>query len=96
MIFEVELTGQALRQVRKLLPREARQALEQILGALRENPLPRPPLIRKVVGVRLPVFRLRLQIAGEPWRAFYRIEGRVVTVFGLIPKKNVGRFLRHL
>lgn len=94
--FRVDLAGQALRALGKLQPAEQEMALAQILRHLSDNPLPRPPLIRKIAGSRQPIFRLRLKIHREPWRAFYRLEPGAVVVFALVSKKEANRLIRRL
>lgn len=94
--FRVELAGQALRALEKLHPANQEEALEQIQRELSANPLPRPPLIRKIAGTRRPVFRLRLNVHREPWRAFYRIEPEAVAVFALVSKKEANRVIKRL
>jgi len=94
--FRVELAGQALRSLDKLPPSQQEEALDQLLRELESNPLPRPPLIRKLSGTRGTIFRVRLTVGKQPWKAFYRVEAGKVIVIAMVSKQEAQRVIRRL
>jgi len=62
------------------------------LQALGENPFPGPPKSKRLVGFKVPTFRLRI---GD-YRAVYRIIENVILILALVARKDLERIIRGL
>jgi mRNA-degrading endonuclease RelE of RelBE toxin-antitoxin system len=62
------------------------------LQALGENPFPGPPKSKRLVGFKVPTFRLRI---GD-YRAVYRIIEDVILILALVARKDLERIIRGL
>ncbi len=74
MAYVVEFSPRAERQFRAL-PEDARSAFQGLLEALRTNPLPRPPVCRKLVS-REHTYRL----AVGDWRLIFEMHKQELLV----------------
>jgi mRNA-degrading endonuclease RelE of RelBE toxin-antitoxin system len=62
------------------------------ISSLREDPLPDPPLKKKLKGFGFSLYRLRV---GD-YRLLYRIEETTVTVMRVVARKDLDRSVRNI
>jgi mRNA-degrading endonuclease RelE of RelBE toxin-antitoxin system len=63
----------------------------QELQALGKNPFPAPPKSKRLVGLKVPTFRLRI---GD-YRAVYRIIDDVIVILAIVARKDLDRIIRR-
>ncbi len=89
--FAVQLTQPAIRDIESL-PDTAHAPIIEGISGLRKDPMPSPPLKKKLKGFGFPLYRLR--IAG--YRLLYRIEEKTVTVMRIVDRKDLEKAIKHL
>jgi mRNA-degrading endonuclease RelE of RelBE toxin-antitoxin system len=62
------------------------------LQTLGEDPFPGPPKSKRLVGFKVPTFRLRI---GD-YRAVYRIIEDVIVILAIVARKDLDRVIRGL
>jgi mRNA-degrading endonuclease RelE of RelBE toxin-antitoxin system len=88
--FAVQLTRIAARDLDSLAFSD-RDQVTQALQGLKDEPIGRPPRIKRLKGFPFPLYRLR---SGD-YRALYRVDEEVVTVMRVINRKELERTLRQ-
>lgn len=92
--FEVLFSKKAERDFRGLSTAEQKQ-LRTELQILQENPLPSKKKIKRLQGMKHPLYRLRADLKTQPYRIFYTIvKPKRVIVVRIIAKKDADRILR--
>ncbi|MDD5687945.1 MAG: type II toxin-antitoxin system RelE/ParE family toxin [Elusimicrobia bacterium] len=61
------------------------EILKEINSVLSDNPLPKPPLIKKLKGIKIPLYRLRI----KNLRVIYRIAKTEVVILRVINRKEL-------
>ncbi len=89
--FAVQLTQPAIRDIESLPEAAHARIIEGILG-LRKDPLPSPPVKKKLKGFGFPLYRLRI----ADYRLLYRIEAKTVTIMRIVDRKNLEKAIKHL
>ena len=89
--FTVLLTRVATKDSDRL-PSSDRDQVGRALRTLEEEPMGRPPRIKRLKGFSFPLYRLR---SGD-YRVLYRIDEAVVTVMRVINRRDLERTLRQL
>ncbi len=74
------------------LPPDLRLKILHELQALGENPFPGPPKSKRLVGFKVPSFRLRI---GD-YRAVYRIIEDVIVILAIVARRDLDRIIRGL
>jgi mRNA-degrading endonuclease RelE of RelBE toxin-antitoxin system len=74
------------------LPASHREQVLADLWTLAASPFPQGVRIKKLKGFSPPLYRLR---AGD-YRVLYRIDGKTLTVYRIIPRSQLDRILRSL
>ncbi|MEK7241471.1 MAG: type II toxin-antitoxin system RelE/ParE family toxin [Planctomycetota bacterium] len=89
--YKIEFSSRALADIDKFPPYIALRIVEkiQILG---KDPRPRGDTIKKIVGAKYPLLRLRV---GD-YRAIYLLEKEVVVILRIIHRKELEQALRDL
>lgn len=88
--YAVHLTRSAVKDLGHLPP-DSRRQLVADLASLAESPFDRPPRVKRLKGLRGPVYRLR----SGAYRALYRIDAVAVTVLRVIDRKDLEATLRR-
>lgn len=70
----------------------AREQTVRDIQTLEDEPIGRPPRIKRVKGFAFPLYRLR---SGD-YRIIYRIDAELVTVMRVVDRKDPERALRRL
>ena len=94
--FEVAFASAAARDLDDVELSFRRRLLDEIGRHLAANPFPRGKLIKRLRGLRVPTYELRVQSGGRSYRVVYRIEGRRVIVLMIPPRALLERHLRRL
>ena len=89
--FKVVLTEHATFDL-KGISKEPRDEIHRDLRTLESSPFPFATRIKRLSGFRPPVYRQR---SGN-FRALYRIQGDVVTIFRVIDRKLSERVIKRL
>jgi mRNA-degrading endonuclease RelE of RelBE toxin-antitoxin system len=89
--LRVEVARPAQTQLVKLPP-DLRLKILRELQNLGEDPFPGPPKSKRLVGFKVPTFRLRI---GD-YRAVYRIIEDVILILALVARKDLERIIRGL
>ena len=89
--FAVQLTQLAIRDIR-LLPETVHSKIIEGLMSLQEDPLPSPPLKKKLKGFAFPLYRLRI----ADYRLLYRIDERTITIMRVIDRKDLEKAIKRL
>ncbi|MGH2374751.1 MAG: type II toxin-antitoxin system RelE family toxin [bacterium] len=89
--FRIQLARAAARDLDRLSSK-ARDQIVQDLQALEEEPIGRPPRMKRLRGFPFPLFRLR---SGD-YRVIYRVDEDLVTVMRIIERKDLERALKQL
>ena len=89
--FTVQLTQPAVHDIR-LIPGDLQSAIKDGIMGLRQDPLPSPPLKKKLKGFGFPIYRLRI----ADYRILYRIDQKTITIIRIINRKDPERAIRHL
>jgi mRNA-degrading endonuclease RelE of RelBE toxin-antitoxin system len=89
--FSVQVTRPAARDLAKL-PERIRKTVLQSIATLERDPLPSPPVKKKLRGFPFPLYRLR----AADYRVLYRIDESTVTVMRIIDRKDLEKTLRKL
>ncbi len=89
--MRVEVARPAQTQLAKLPPDLHLQILRE-LQTLGEDPFPGPPKSKRLVGFKVPTFRLRI---GD-YRAVYRIIEDVIVILAVVARKDLDRIIRGL
>jgi mRNA interferase RelE/StbE len=89
--YRVEVTRSAEHDLDKL-PLQARSQVLHDALTLEKNPVPRPPLVKRLRGYRPPLYRLR---SGD-YRLLFRIADDLVYLLRVINRRDLDRTLRHL
>lgn len=89
--FAVVLTDRAIADLDGFALK-ARLQIAQDVASLARDPLPPRPAVKKLMGYRPPLYRLR---AGD-CRVLYRVAQRTVTVLRVIDRRDLARILENL
>ncbi len=89
--MRVEVARPAQTQLTKLPP-DLRLRILHELQTLGEDPFPGPPKSKRLVGFKVPTFRLRI---GD-YRAVYRIIEDVIVILAIVARKDLDRIIRGL
>ena len=89
--MRVEVARPAQTHLAKLPP-DLRLKILHELQALGENPFPGPPKSKRLVGFKVPTFRLRI---GD-YRTVYRIIEDVIVILAIVARKDLDRIIRAL
>ena len=89
--MRVEVARPAQTQLAKLPP-DLRLSILHELQALGEDPFPGPPKSKRLVGLKVPTFRLRI---GD-YRAVYRIIEDVIVILAIVARKDLERIIRGM
>lgn len=89
--FDVQVTRAAARDLDRVPGVDVEPVLADLRG-LGRTPRGAPPRIKRLRGFAFPVYRLR----SGTYRVLYRIDGRLVTVMRVVPRKDLDRTLRQL
>jgi mRNA-degrading endonuclease RelE of RelBE toxin-antitoxin system len=89
--FIVNLTEHATNDL-KDIPKELRDRIHQDIKALESEPFPSGPHIKRLRGLRPPVYRL---CSGD-FRILYHIQQNTVMILRVIDRKLLDRILRRL
>ena len=89
--FVVKLSPTATRDLDGFEDDVVRMVLDA-LSVLKENPLPRGKLIKKIKGKKSTFYRLRV----NKYRVVYSIEGTEVVLLKVISKKDADKYIKNL
>jgi mRNA interferase RelE/StbE len=89
--FQVVLTQHAIADLEEV-PKELKEQIHRDLKTLQTSPLPSGTQIKRLKGLRPPVYRLR----SRDYRVLYQIRGDVVNVLRVIDRKLLERVIKRL
>jgi mRNA interferase RelE/StbE len=89
--FAVQLTRPAVRDL-GTLPGTVHSRIIEGIMSLRQDPLPSPPLKKKLKGFGYPLYRLRV----ADYRLLYRIDEQTVTIMRVVDRKDLEKAIRRL
>jgi mRNA interferase RelE/StbE len=89
--FAVQLTKPAIRDIRSL-PESIQPDIIEGIKSLQQDPIPSPPLKKKLRGFGYPVYRMRI----ADYRLLYRIDEGTVTIMRVIDRKDLERTIGRL
>jgi len=95
MAFEVVYTSIAQKELGKLAHASQRKTLQASLS-LKEAPFPSGKHRKKVQGFSFPCYRLRIDPSSDSFRLFYGIDGDIIYVLRIVPKKDADRIIKGL
>lgn len=87
--MRVEVARPAQSHLSKLPP-DVRLKILQELQALGKDPFPGAPKSKRLAGLKVPTFRLRI---GD-YRAVYRIIEDVIVILAIVARKDLDRVIR--
>jgi mRNA interferase RelE/StbE len=88
--FAVQLAQSAGEDLNEIHERLRKQVIKRI-KSLSDNPLPTAGGIKKLKGIRPPLYRLR---SGD-YRVLYRLEATTVTILRIIDRKELEKIIRR-
>ncbi len=89
--MRVDVARPAQTQLDKLSPGLRLKILHE-LQALGQNPFPGPPKSKRLVGFKVPTFRVRI---GD-YRTVYRFIEDVIVILAIVARKDLDRIIRGL
>jgi mRNA interferase RelE/StbE len=89
--FAVQLTQPAVRGIGSL-PETVHSRIIEGIMSLRRDPLPSPPLKKKLKGFGFPLYRLRI----ADYRLLYRIDEKTVTIMRVVDRKALEKAIKRL
>lgn len=90
MKFSVFVFSSVEKDLKKYSAGQRLEILKEIHFILSENPLPRPPVIKKLKSIKIPLYRLRI----KNLRIIYRITKNEVVVLKIIDRKELEQTLK--
>lgn len=85
MKFSIFVYSAAEKDLKNYPATQQIEILKKIHSVLSDNPLPRPPLIKKLKGIKIPLYRLRI----KNLRVIYRIVKTEVVILRIIDRKEL-------
>ena len=92
MSYVVRFLAGALDDLGNIDQVQQRLIIKKANEVLSANPFPHSNVVKKLVGIRPPLSRLRI---GD-WRAFYEIDGHEVLILAIAKKSRAERTIRRL
>ncbi len=89
--FSVQLTHPAVRDIDSL-PAAIQPAIIEGMMSLRQDPIPAPPVKKKLKGFGFRLFRLRV----ADYRLLNRIDENTVTVLRVVDRKDLEKAIKRL
>jgi len=94
--FDIELTTRAKKDF-NLLSDEALRKIVSELRRLSVSPFPDKKRIKKIRGLKSPIYRLRVETNKDSFRIFYAIvPPKQLLILRLVSKKNADRVINKL
>ena len=95
MEFRIEFTPRAVKDLKRFPLQTQKHILEKSL-ILESAPFPSTGRIKRIMGVKFPCYRLRIDDGNDSYRMFYGIEHDVVYVLRIISRKDFERITKSI
>jgi mRNA-degrading endonuclease RelE of RelBE toxin-antitoxin system len=93
--FRIEFTPRAVKDLKRLPAHTQKHILEKSF-VLESAPFPSTGKIKRIMGVKFPCYRLRIDDGNDSYRMFYGIENNVVFVLRIISRKDAERIIKSI
>lgn len=96
MAFNVQFDKRAESDLESLPKSDQVFVIKKIDKELVANPYPRGKTIKKLQGLNLNIYRLRINAASQSYRAFYELlPDNIVYILRIVPKKDSLKVIKN-
>lgn len=95
MEFRIEFTPRAVKDLKRFPLKTQKHILEKSL-VLELAPFPSTGKIKRIMGVKFPCYKLRIDDGNDSYRIFYGIEKNIVYILRIISRKDADRIIKSI